>query len=218
MLQGVVFDFDGLIADTEWPEYRAVAEQFELRGLSFPPEAWAHVIGSSWKVDWISDLEQRLGQTVDRQAVLTRHAQRKAELRVGLRPLPGVLQLLDAVAEAGLRVAVASSSPRSWVEPRLEELALRSYFPIIRTLDDVSAAKPAPELFLAACHALGIEPARAVALEDSANGATAAKAAGMRCIAVPNRLTKFLDLSHADVVLDSLEEVTIEFLTSLVQD
>ena len=217
MLQGVVFDFDGLIADTEWPEYRAVAEQFEQRGLSFPPENWVHVIGSSWKVDWIGDLETRLGAAVDRGAVMAQHAHRKRELMVGLRPLPGVLRLLDAVASAGIPLAVASSSPRNWVEPWLADLALHSHFAAICTLDDVTAAKPAPELFLAACGSIGVDPAYAVALEDSANGATAAKAAGMRCIAVPNRLTRFLDLSHADLIVDSLESVTIELLNSLVR-
>lgn len=214
-LAALVFDFDGLIADTEWPEYRSVAEQFEHHGLDYPPEGWVHVIGSSWEIDWAADLESRLGRSVDRIELRARYKASKTALLDGLSPLPGVAQLLAAATEAGLGLAVASSSPRSWVEPHLERMGLRGHFELIRTRDDVEHAKPAPDLFAAACVGLGVDPAHAVALEDSANGATAAKSAGMACVAVPNRLTRYLDLSHADLIVESLAALTLADLGCL---
>jgi HAD superfamily hydrolase (TIGR01509 family) len=216
-LRAIVFDFDGLIADTEWPEYRAVAEQFERHDLEYPPAGWAHVLGSVWAVDWLSDLEARLRRPVDRARLEADRRRRALALRTDLAPLPGVVELLEAAADAGLGLAVASSSPRSWVEPHLQRLGLARWFDAVRTRDDVELAKPAPDLFLAACTALGVPAADAVALEDSANGTTAACTAGLACVAVPNRLTRHLDLSHADLVVGSLLELDLERLRALVE-
>jgi HAD superfamily hydrolase (TIGR01509 family) len=216
-LRALVFDFDGLIADTEWPEYRSVAEQFELHGLAFPAEDWVHVIGSSWDVDWLGDLERRLGRAVDREAVTVQRRARLQRLLADLVVLPGVVHLLERARAVGLGLAVASSSPRSWVEPHLERFDLRSWFDVVRTRDDVARAKPAPDLFLAACAALGVDPAEAVALEDSANGAQAARAAGVRCVVVPNRLTALSDLTGADLRVETLVGLALDDLATLCE-
>jgi HAD superfamily hydrolase (TIGR01509 family) len=218
VLRALVFDFDGLIADTEWPEYRAVAEQFERHGLDFPPEDWVHVIGSSWDVDWLGDLERRLGRPVDRDAVQAARRARSRTLRAELAVLPGVEALLEAAQEAGLGLAVASSSPRSWVQPHLEALGLAEWFTVVCTRDDVARTKPAPDLFLAACAGLGVAPPEAIALEDSAHGANAARAAGLRCVVVPNRLTVLSDLSHADLLVTSMAEVELVGLRQLLAE
>jgi HAD superfamily hydrolase (TIGR01509 family) len=217
VLRALVFDFDGLIADTEWPEYRSVAEQFEVHGLAFPPEEWIHVIGSSWNVDWLGDLERRLGRAVDRDELTVQRRARLQVLLADLIVLPGVVGLLERAHAAGLRLAVASSSPRSWVEPHLERFDLRRWFDAVRTRDDVARTKPAPDLFLEACAALGVDPGDAVALEDSANGARAARAAGLRCVVVPNRLTALSDLSHADLRLETLLDLALEDLGALCE-
>ena len=210
-----MFDFDGLIVDTEWPEYRAIADIFEEHGLNFAPERWVHVIGSSWDVDWVSELEVGVGRGLDREDLEVQRRERSRRLRDPLIVLPGVVALIDAAAAAGVGLAVASSSPRSWVEPHLEDLGLLSRFAFTRCRDDVAEAKPSPELYLAACAGLGVDPASAVAMEDSANGVTAANAAGMRSVAVPNRLTRYLDLGHAHLVVDSLAEIDLARLTAL---
>ncbi|MGE0729794.1 MAG: HAD family hydrolase [Acidimicrobiia bacterium] len=216
MLTGIVFDFDGLIVDTEWPEYRSIAEHFEHHGLTFPPERWVHVIGSSWDVDWIGQLEHALGRELDRVALTDQRRERARALRHPLTPLDGVVALIESAVAAGMPLAVASSSPRSWVEPLLDELGLLGHFALTRCRDDVDEAKPSPELYLAACAGLGIDPAAAVAIEDSANGVTAANAAGMVSVAVPNRLTRYLDLSHARLVVDSASELDLARLRALV--
>ncbi|MCC6433611.1 MAG: HAD-IA family hydrolase [Acidimicrobiales bacterium] len=216
MLAGIVFDFDGLIVDTEWPEYRSIAEHFEHHGLEFPPERWVHVIGSSWDVDWIGQLESALDRELDRVALTESRRLRARALRDPLIVLDGIAALIETAVEAGVPLAVASSSPRSWVEPHLEDLGLRHHFPVVRCRDDVVEAKPSPELYLAACAGLGIDPGRSVAIEDSANGVTAANAAGMVSVAIPNRLTRFLDLSHAALVVESAAALDLVRLRTLV--
>jgi HAD superfamily hydrolase (TIGR01509 family) len=216
VLEAIVFDFDGLIVDTEWPEYQSIAEVFVRHGAEYPPQRWLHVIGTSWDVDWLAELEADLGRPVDREALTAERTAAKRAMRAGMSPLPGVEELIAQARAAGVPLAVASSSSRSWVEGQLEALGLLDRFVLTRCLDDVAHAKPAPELYLAACAGLGVDPARAVALEDSANGTTAAKAAGMACVAVPNRLTRLLDLSHADAVVDSLAGVGLDDLRALL--
>ena len=140
-LRAIVFDFDGLIADTEWPEYRAVAEQFERHGLEYPPAGWAHVLSTAWSVDWPADLEARLRRPVDRSQLEADRRRRSSELRRGLAPLPGVVELVAAAHRAEVPLAVASSSPRSWVQPHLEAFGLADRFVAVRTRDDVALAK-----------------------------------------------------------------------------
>jgi len=128
----------------------------------------------------------------------------------------------DYVADAkrmGLLLAVASSSSRAWVLGHLERLGLGAQWDAVRTRDDVARTKPAPDLYLAAVEALCVDPTEAVAFEDSVNGIAAAKAAGLLCVAVPNALTAGMDLSQADVKLDSLAETPLaELLARLARD
>ncbi len=216
VLRAIVFDFDGLICDTEWPEYRSVADAFDTHGLDFPPESWVQVIGTSWNVDWMSDLETRLGRTVDRDALVAARRVRRDELLAGLVVLPGVVELIELARARSLGLAVASSSPADWVGPHLERLGLAQHFGVVVTRDDVAHAKPAPDLYLLACERLGVDPADAVAVEDSAPGAHAARAAGVRCVVVPNRLTSLVDLSHADLRLESLADVQLAQFEALL--
>jgi HAD superfamily hydrolase (TIGR01509 family) len=219
-LAAILFDFDGLIVDTEWPEYHAVATIFADHGLPYPPHAWAVTLGSVDTVDWRSELAAALGRRFDEQSHAALDEERRRRARAAsaaaMTPLPGVVDLLDAAAAAGVALAVASSSPRAWVVGHLDSLGLTDRFAHVITRDDVAAAKPAPDLYLAACAALGVPTAAAVALEDSANGVTAARAAGMPVVAVPNRLTALLDLSHASAVVTTLAGVSLAWLAALL--
>ena len=116
---------------------------------------------------------------------------------------------LDEADALGLPLAIASSSPREWVAEHLENLGLLARFAAIACFGDDLAGKPAPDTYLAACAAIGVEPRDAIAIEDSPHGVTAAKAAGLWCIAVPHAITARLDLSHADLRLSSLADVTL---------
>lgn len=130
--------------------------------------------------------------------------------------MPGVVSLLDEALATGVALGVASSSDSKWVIPYLEKFELIEKFQTVWTCDQVPEAKPAPYLYLEACKSLGVNPANAVALEDSSHGVTAAKSAGMSCVAVPNAVTKSFDFGHADRVLNSLEETNLRGLAELV--
>jgi beta-phosphoglucomutase-like phosphatase (HAD superfamily) len=107
---------------------------------------------------------------------------------------------------------VASSGTREWVEGHLAQRDLRRYFGVVRTSADVQRVKPDPELYLSALAALGVEPQHAVAIEDSHHGLLAAKRAGMKCVIAPNPITQGLDFSEADLVLQSLAEISLSDL------
>jgi HAD superfamily hydrolase (TIGR01509 family) len=209
VITALVFDFDGLIVDTETPDYQSWQEVFAAHGHTLPPDIWAINVGSGHLFDPYEHLGQMLGSPVDRQAVRRTVRARFVELLGEPRPLPGVLDYLDAAQAMDLRLAVASSSPRSWVAGYLEQLGLLDRFETICTSDDVAHTKPEPDLYLAALARLGVPGAQAVALEDSPNGVRAAQAAGMRGVAVPNPVTVLMDLSHADLVIPSLAAVPL---------
>ena len=207
MIEALVFDFDGLILDTEMPDYQAWRETYQTYGLEFPLDRWALRVGTvSSLFDPYAHLEQTLDKKLNRLEVLQKQRARNLEL-VALEKLrPGVEEYLNEAYRMNLRVAVASSSTQDWVVGHLSRLEIADYFHSIRTRDDVDRVKPYPDLYDATLETLGIKPDEAVAFEDSPNGIKAAKAAGLYCVAVPNDLTKQLDLDSAgaDLRIDSM--------------
>jgi HAD superfamily hydrolase (TIGR01509 family) len=216
MIDAYVFDFDGLILDTESSAYHSIAEEFAAVGLEFELAAWQRCIGVGWAIDWIDELERRCPSPIDRAAVLERRRARKHELLVGCDVLPGVVERMAEARAHGFGVAVASSSPRDWVESHLDRLGLLAGFDAVLTRDDVERTKPSPDLFLAAAAAVDADPVRSVAFEDSHNGCLAAKAAGMVCVVAPNAITADQDFAHADLVVGSLVDVDVAALRRLL--
>ncbi len=213
MIRGIVFYFDGLILETEGPDYHSWREMYEGYGCSLPLERWSELIGTAEHgFDPYAELEAQLGRPLDRAEVRARRRARYAELVAEEEVLPGVLGYISDARRLGLRLGVASSSSREWVIGHLERLGLLAYFDVLACRDDVPRTKPDPALYLSALRSLGLRPDAAIAVEDSPNGITAAKAAGLFCIAVPNELTRGLSLSRADIVLASLAELPLEAL------
>jgi HAD superfamily hydrolase (TIGR01509 family) len=207
-----------LILDTEVPWFEVWQQTFADFGVTLAFEIYARVIGTSVDAFHPMDhLEATLGRAVDRDAVLSKQRKRYAELIAGQRMLPGVLSLLDAASERGFGVAVASSSSRTWVRGHLERLGIISRFGTMQCAEDVARVKPAPDLYLAAVRELGIEPEGAVALEDSPNGCLAARAAGLRCVAVPNALTCRMPFGPVDLMLSSLDELHLSDILSRIE-
>ena len=214
--EAYVFDFDGLILDTESGAYHSIVEEFAAVGLEFDLATWQRCIGAGWSVSWIDELEARCPHPIERDAVLARRQARKMELLLGCDVLPGVVERVEEARAHGLGLAVASSSPRDWVEGHLDRLGLLAHFDAVLTRDDVERTKPAPDLYLAAVDALGADPRRSVAFEDSHNGSLAAKAASMWCVVVPNDITADQDFSHADLLVKTLEEVDLPAIRRLL--
>jgi HAD superfamily hydrolase (TIGR01509 family) len=215
----VLFDFDGLILDTETCTYETVVEVFAEHGQTVDLAWWHSILGTADHPHWTEVLARQLGRPVDREALVARREERRLRLLHTLPVCDGVAELLDAAAAAGVPAAVASSSPASWVDGHLTRLGLRDRFRAVVTRDDVGGdsrrTKPAPDLFLLAAAAVGAEPAACVVLEDSPNGVTAARAAGMAVVAVPGPMTAPLDFSAADLVVGSVADLDLRRLGRL---
>ena len=183
----LVFDFDGTILDTETLEFRRWEELYTRHGRTLALGDWQQGIGTWDAFDpWLGLPEEVQARRKAVHAELLEHLHadiRGADLR------PGVREVLTAAKAAGLRLALCTSSSRDWVEPWLAHHGLSGAFEVMATRDDVARVKPDPELYLLACERLGLPPARCLALEDSLNGATAAAAAGLRVLVVPNEVT-----------------------------
>jgi HAD superfamily hydrolase (TIGR01509 family) len=212
-LQALVFDFDGLIIDTESTAFRAWSELYDAHGLELRMERWVECVGTDHSCfDPYQDFAQRAGMVVDREELRVRLKARQIHLTSQEALRPGVLALVQRARELGLRVAIASSSDRAWLDHHLGQLGIAAHFQVIASRDDVQRVKPAPDLYLHALRALGVDAAHAVAFEDSPNGIRAAKAAGLHCIAVPNPITAALALGEADRIVASLEELSVDAL------
>jgi HAD superfamily hydrolase (TIGR01509 family) len=219
-LQALLFDFDGLILDTESSEFHSVGLIFSEHGLVLDRSEWQGIIGTADHPHWTELLEQALGRPLeDRDAVIVRHREHHRVSVSAETVRPGVIDLLDEAAGAGVPAAVVSSSPASWVVGHLERLKLRDRFADVVTRDDLDGdrtrTKPAPDLYLLAAARVGAAPGACVVLEDSPNGVTAAVAAGMAVVAVPGPMTTGLDFSAADRVVSSLADVDLALLCDL---
>ena len=208
-IRALIFDFDGLILDTEEPVYRSWREVYKAHGVELPFDLWVQIVGSTTATFHPQHhLEEQLGRPLP-QEVLDRRIERRTELVLEQALLPGVADHIAAARSLGLKLGVATSSTTDWVKGHLERLGILDSFDCVRSRDDVANAKPAPDLYLAVLECLGVGPLQAIAIEDSPNGIAAAKSAGLRCVAVPNSITSRLDLSEADLVVGSLADVTL---------
>ena len=216
-LGAVLFDFDGLILDTESSEFHSVGLVFAEHGVVLDRSEWQGIIGTADHPHWAELLERALGRPLtDRDAVIVRHREHHRVSVAAETVRPGVVELLDEAAAAGVPAAVASSSPHSWVAGHLDRLGLRRRFAALVTRDDLggdrSRTKPAPDVFLAAAGRLGVDPGACVVLEDSPHGVAGARAAGMAVVAVPGPMTTGLDFAAADLVVASLADVDLDRL------
>jgi len=205
-ITALILDFDGLIVDTETPAYEEWQVVYRRHGHDLPLERWQHAVGTHGGFDPCLDLETLTGLRLDHDRLIREVAQRHRERCLAEPLLPGVETLLAEGEALGLRRAVASSSTASWVEGWLAHHGIRHRIEAVVTREDVPRVKPAPDLFLLAAARLGVPPAACVVFEDSPNGIRAARAAGMRCVAIPNAVTCALPMEGADLVLTSLDE------------
>ncbi|WP_376795675.1 HAD family hydrolase [Thermogemmatispora sp.] len=227
MITALIFDFDGLILETELPEFLAWQELYERYGQRFELEAWLPYIGigpTSNPFDPLRELERRLGRSFpldERESLRQMRRERCRQLLEGQEVAAGVLDYLEAAARLGLRLGVASSSSRRWVVGHLERLGLRSRFECICCGDDVHVTKPDPAVYLAVLRCLGVRAEEAIALEDSPNGVRAARRAGIFCVAIPSVLTRhaaFSEDATPDLQLETLSALPLEDLLRRVEE
>ena len=212
-IKALVFDFDGLILDTEEPEFLAWQAVYQSYGTQLEVDEWLACVGTSPDVfDPIQNLQTRASVPIDIRRVQTERKKYFKQFMQALIPLPGVMDYLVDAKRLGLNLAIASSSPAQWVNYYLQQLNIKSSFDSICVAEDVANVKPDPALYNCAIQRLGVKPCETVAFEDSLNGLLAAKGAGLYCVAVPNGITRNLDFSLADRVLNSLADVPLSDL------
>jgi HAD superfamily hydrolase (TIGR01509 family) len=207
-IRALIFDFDGLILDTETPALSAWREIYTRFGVTFPVLLWGQTVGGNGRQDFdpLVYLADRAPGPIDPASLLVEKSRRERELLI-VQPLqPGVRDALEAAQRLGLGLAIASSSGHAWVEGHLARLGLGGCFSHVLCREDVSRVKPYPELFRAALACLGVEPDQALVFEDSPNGVLAAHAAGVRVVGIPNPVTARLGPLQADLELTSLAE------------
>lgn len=211
-----MFDFDGLIVDTETPIFEMCRNALVEMGHDVTVEGWSAVVGLG-DADSFTALCAAVGADLDRDEYEAIYERQDRSWYDTVPAMTGVVELLDALKDAGVPCAVASSSPGHWIEMHLTRLGLRERFATIASEDRVGGrAKPLPDTYLLACRDLDVEPTNAVALEDSAHGIAAALAAGLAVVAVPSVITAFSDLGAAHHTVPSLAELTVDHLQALI--
>lgn len=214
--EAVIFDMDGLLVDTETCDFESWRELHEAHGLelALPDYCYSAGLYGSWEAMYEA-LGERCGRSPDEL-----HAIRDPRFRelvaARLKPSQELLHLLGWLREHGVKRGIASSSDSDWVAYLVDGLGLRGEFQAIATGHDVAQRKPAPDVYLLAAERLGVAPTRCVALEDSSHGIAAARAAGMRAIAIPNSVSIHQDLSLAHAQVEHFGEVTPDLLQRLL--
>ena len=214
----LIFDFDGLILDTESTAFQNWTEIYRSYGVDLPVSVWGQCIGTSHHAFNVYEyLEGQVGRPLDRAELKRTYRKREQELIVDLKPRPGVVEYLEEAQKLKIALAVASSSDQDWVVGHLSRLGLAERFHSIRTSNDVERVKPDPELYDLTLTFMGVSPHRAIAFEDSPNGIKAARAAGIYCVAVPNPVTRQLPLDHADYRIESMADLSLRELLHTIE-
>jgi len=217
-IRALIFDFDGLIIDTESTELRAWEEVFLEHDCDLSPDVWADCIGRPpGFFDPATHLASLTALEIDAAEIGTAVRRRARAMAFEQPLLPGVSRWIDDALELGLATGIVSSSSRAWVESHLDRLGIRDRFPHLVCREDTPLHKPDPTPYRQMASALGIKPAEAIVLEDSPNGVAAAMAAGMWCIAVPGPVTRQLAFGPATRMIDSLDSLTIRDMIASIE-
>jgi len=208
-IRALLFDFDGLILDTETASRAGWEWLYRRHGFELPAEQWETVvgtIGAPW--DPMRHLEELVGEPLPRDELNESRYAHELSLIEAEDLRPGIADYLAEAKRRSLKRAIVSSSSRRWIDMHLRRLEQAVGWDAVVAADhDAARAKPRPDLYLEALDLLGVSAPEAVAFEDSPHGVTAARAAGIYCIAVPNEVTRDMGLGHADLLLHSLADL-----------
>lgn len=221
MIKALIFDFDGLILDTESPEADMWTQIYAEHGFEFPLDEWGSIIGGDGSsnfdaADHLSHLSQgRLNSA----AMRMRHRSGSDTQTLKQPILPGVMDYLRDAKRIGLKLAIASSSEHAWVDMHTQRLGIFDYFDTIICADDVGVGrtKPNPDLYLLVLKQLQVQKHEAIVFEDSPNGVKAANRAGIFVVAIPNPVTSRLHIEGANLFLSSLLDLSLPMLLNKVK-
>ena len=221
MIKALIFDFDGLILDTETPDYLTWQNIYKEHGFELPQKEWGTIIGGSALSNFdAADHLSRLSQgRLDPGPLRARQQLESDALIHAAGIMPGVMDYINDAKRLGFKLAIASSSPHAWVDSHAKRLGIFDRFDAVICADDVGIGrtKPNPDLFLSALSQLGVGKEAAIVFEDSPNGVTAANRAGIYVVAVPNPVTSLLAIEGANLILSSLSDMPVGDLLDVVQ-
>ncbi|MDV2684367.1 HAD-IA family hydrolase [Alkalihalophilus lindianensis] len=210
MVKGIIFDFDGLILDTETHQYLLLQELFAEYGSELPIERWQQEIGTHSGFSPFQYLNENIQQKIDPHTLQKQFKEKFQDKLIGEKARAGVEEYLQEAKEMDLKIGLASSSSYQWVSTHLVNLNIIDYFDCIKTSDDVKKVKPDPALYLETAKELGLAVEECLVFEDSANGAMAAKKAKMKCIIVPNQVTHTMDFCMVEHRLQSMSDMSLK--------
>ena len=219
MIRALIFDFDGLLIDTETPALTSWQKVYTDHGQTLTLELWQGAIGRASGTGFVplDYLATLIGNTFDVQSVREKRNEHKMQLCEAEQLRSGVLQTLLKAKELGLTCTVASSAGREWVEGWLQKHDALHHFAFTRTGDDVENVKPAPDLFLSVAEGLNLQPSECLVFEDSPNGTLAALNAGMPCVVVTNPVTEGLEFPQHTLKLKRMDEMKLEHILQVIQ-
>lgn len=217
-IKALIFDFDGTIIDTERTEISAWQSIYEEHGFELPLSEWlAKNVGTCHNLfDPFKHLSSLVKHSLDEVDIHQRRRKKLFALIEQLAPFPGVLDWIHHAKHAGLRLGMASNSHTNWVVSHLERLELKHYFDVIVTRDDVIQPKPHPEIYQLVMNKLNIKPNEGFAIEDSPAGVTAALAANLECLVVPNTITSQLVFPEVRFKAKTLEHISLAEMLKLM--
>ena len=220
-IKALIFDFDGLILDTETPDYQVWQAIYREHGFELPDDEWGKIIGGDGLSDFNAANHLSLLSQGRLDSVTLRDLHRsESHALILIQPiLPGVMKIIQEAKLLNVKLAIASSSPHSWVDTHAKRLGIFEYFDKVICADDIAAGrtKPNPDLFLLALDQLQVRKDEAIVFEDSPNGVQAAKSAGIFVVAVPNPVTSLLSLENANLTLTSLTDLSLPELLNKVK-
>lgn len=218
MIKALIFDFDGTIIDTETAWYITFRDAYKTHGVDLTLEQYSQCLGTSLhSFNPYTHLKTHHNLPIDLEEFKQLVQQQHTEMMIKERVRPGILQLLETAKSQGLKIGLASSSERTWIDKFVKLHGIEDYFECYCTADTVKNVKPDPELYLQALEKLGVEASEAIAIEDSPNGARAAVAAGIPTVVIKNDITNQLPFSEGHHTIESLTNYDLEKLAELVQ-
>ena len=221
MIKALIFDFDGLILDTETPEFSVWQNIYQEHGFELPHDEWGKIVGGYGlaNFDAAEHLSLLAQGRLDSVSLRARHRSESHTITLAQPILPGVLDTIHEAKRLGLKLAIASSSPHSWVDTHAKRLDIFDQFDVIICADDVGVGrtKPNPDLFLLALNQLKVQKNEAVVFEDSPNGVKAAQSAGIFVVAIPNPVTSLLPFQGVNLMVTSLSDLHLSGLLDKVK-
>jgi beta-phosphoglucomutase family hydrolase len=217
MLKAVIFDMDGVLIDSEPLHHHTNQKLFSELGFSLTDIEHSSFIGTTSHYMW-NQLRDRFNLSLSIEELVKTDRSTYMEYlksQENINPIDGVKNLIEDLCGKKIKLAVASSSPLDVINAVVDVFKFNNYFEKLVTGDDVKNSKPSPDIFLYAAKLLKVEPDECIVIEDSYNGVMAAKAAGMKCIGYRNPNSGNQDLSKADMIINSYEEISYEIIMSL---